>query len=204
MGIGEILGRFAKVIFNKPMEYTKIYNRCAVRIAHKPIVKIVAERILKGKERYEGVAETLDNGIHWWFIGITHFMEAGHKYPNQFDYHLHCGDPLTARTVHVPKGRPVADPIAGKGKPYTWEESALDALRYMKYDRVSDWSIENSLQLFEKFNGLGYKRKGVPSPYLWSYTTEYTKGKYVADGRYDPNAVSKQPGVAAIMKELGI
>ena len=51
---------------------------------------------------------------------------------------------------------------------------------------------------------MGYKKKGVPNPYLWSFTTEYIKGKYVADGRYDPNAVSKQPGVAAIMKDLGV
>jgi lysozyme family protein len=51
---------------------------------------------------------------------------------------------------------------------------------------------------------MGYKKKGVPSPYLWSYTDQYQAGKYVADGKYDPTAVSKQPGVVAIMKALGI
>ena len=204
MGIGATLGKIFGQIFNKSMAYTIIYNRALIKLSKEQEVKLKSKRILEGKERYEGVAETLDNGIPWWFIGITHFMEAGHKYPKQFDYHLHCGDPLTARTFHVPSGRPIADPKAGKGKPYTWEESALDALKYMKYDKVTDWSIENCLILFEKFNGLGYKKKGVPNPYLWSFTTEYIKGKYVADGRYDPNAVSKQPGVAAIMKDLGV
>lgn len=202
MGIGATLGKIFGQIFNKSMAYTIIYNRALIKLSKEQEVKLISKRILEGKERYEGVAETLDNGIPWWFIGITHFMEAGHKYPKQFDYHLHCGDPLTARTFHVPSGRPIADPKAGKGKPYTWEESALDALKYMKYDKVTDWSIENCLILFEKFNGLGYKKKGVPNPYLWSFTTEYIKGKYVADGRYDPNAVCKQPGVAAIMKDL--
>lgn len=204
MGIGATLGKIFGQIFNKSMAYTIIYNRALIKLSKVQEVKLISKRILEGKERYEGVAETLDIGVPWWFIGITHFMEAGHKYPKQFDYHLHCGDPLTARTFHVPSGRPIADPKAGKGKPYTWEESALDALKYMKYDKVTDWSIENCLILFEKFNGLGYKKKGVPNPYLWSFTTEYIKGKYVADGRYDPNAVSKQPGVAAIMKDLGV
>lgn len=186
------------------MPYTDTYNKAIIRQKYLPELEVVKKRILEGKARYEGVAATLGNGIHWWFIGITHFMEAGAKYPNQFKFHLHCGDPLTARTFHVPKGRPKADPAAGVGNPYTWEESALDAIRYMGYDKITDWSIENCLVLFEKFNGLGYKKRKVPNPYLWSYTTQYEKGKYVLDGKFDPNSVSKQPGVAAIMKVLSV
>jgi lysozyme family protein len=209
MWIGEIIGRLGNWVINgkdknMPTPYTDIYNTATIRPIYKGQVDTIVMRVNEGRARYEAVAGILSNGIPWWFIGITHFMEAGHKYPEQFNYHLHCGDPLTARTFHVPKGRPKADPIAGIGKPYTWEESALDALRFMGYNKVKDWSIENCLILFEKFNGLGYKRKGVPSPYLWSFTSAYSKGKYVLDGVYDPNAVSKQPGVAAIMKGLGI
>jgi lysozyme family protein len=199
-----LISRFAVDKITKPMPYTDTYNKAIIRQKYLPELEVVKKRILEGKARYEGVAATLGNGIPWWFIGITHFMEAGGKYPNQFKYHVHCGDPLTARTIHVPKGRPKADPAAGVGKPYTWEESALDALRYMGYDKVTDWSIENCLVLFEKFNGLGYKKRGVANPYLWSYTTAYEKGKYVLDGKFDPNAVSKQPGVAAIMKVLSV
>lgn len=194
------------VVKNKimPTPYTDTYNKATIRPEYKGELSIVKDRVTAGKGRYAGVAATLGNGIPWWFIAITHFMEAGAKWPNHFNFHLHCGDPLTARTFHVPKGRPKADPAAGAGKPYTWEESALDALVFMKYDKVTDWSLENCLVLFEKFNGLGYKRKGVPSPYLWSYTTAYKSGKYVLDGKYDPNAVSKQPGCAAIMKMIGV
>lgn len=187
-----------------PTPYKDLYKKAVIRPSYQSQIDIIVKRVNEGKARYEGVSAILGNGIPWWFIGITHFMEAGHKYPKQFGYHLHCGDPLTARTFHVPKGRPKADPIAGPGKPYTWEESALDALKYMGYDKVTNWSIENCLVLFEKFNGMGYKKKGVPSPYLWSFTTAYTKGKYVLDGKYDPEAVSKQPGTAAIMKGLEI
>jgi lysozyme family protein len=203
--IAKYLSQFIKPKSNvMPTPYTDTYNKAQIRPQYKPELSLTTKRILEGKARYEGVAAVLANGIPWWFIGITHFMEAGLFYPNQFKYHLHCGDPLTARTFHVPKGRPKADPIAGKGNPYTWEESALDALKFMGYDKVKDWSIENCLILFEKFNGLGYKRKGVPNPYLFSYTTAYTKGKYVADGVYDANKISKQPGTAALMKTIGV
>lgn len=211
--LAKMIGRFAveplPASSPKPTPYTDLYNAAQIRPERKWELKTVADRILSGKARYEGVAATLGNGIHWWFIGICHFMEAGGLYPNQFKYHLHCGDPLTGRTYHVPKGRPKANPKGGKlppspSNPYTWEESALDALKYMGYDKVKDWSIENCLYLFEKFNGLGYKKRGIPSPYLWSFTDRYTSGKYVADGKFDPKAVSKQPGTAAIMKSIGI
>lgn len=186
------------------MKYTELYNTAKIRPEKLAECNLVAGRINKGRARYEAVAAKLSNGIPWWFIGITHFMEAGHKYPEQFNYHLHCGDPLTGRTVHVPKGRPKHDPAAGAGKPYTWEESALDALRFMKYDAVSDWSLENVLYLFEKFNGFGYVKRGINTPYLWSYTNHYSNGKFARDGKFDPNLVSKQPGTAAIMKALGV
>ncbi|MBL7730784.1 MAG: hypothetical protein JNM88_06365 [Chitinophagaceae bacterium] len=188
--------------------YADMYKTVQIKADKKAEVNLICKRIKAGQTRYESVAKTLANGIPWWFIGITHFMEAGGK-KDPFLFHLHCGDPLTARTVHVPAGRPKANPGGGpnppsKTNPYSWEESALDALRLMGYNKVSNWDIQDCLVLFEQFNGLGYKKKGVPSPYLWSYTQFYTSGKYVADGKYDPKAVSKQPGVAAMMKGLGV
>jgi len=186
------------------MLYTDTYNSAQIRPERKKEVQMSADKINSHKGRYEGVAAILANGIPWWFIGICHYMEAA----CDFKKHLHCGDPLTGRTTHVPAGRPKENPGNGKPpskeNPYTWEESALDALIFMGYNKVTDWGIENCLILFEKYNGLGYKKRGVPSPYLWSFTDKYTKGKYVADGKYNPDAISKQPGTAAIMKCLGI
>jgi len=188
--------------------YADMYKSAVIKPAKKAETDAICKRIKSGQAKYQSVAATLANGIPWWFIGITHFMEAG-GFKNPFLYHLHCGDPLTGRTVHVPAGRPKANPGGGtvppsKTNPYSWEESALDALRLMGYNKVTNWDIQDCLVLFEKFNGLGYKKKGVPSPYLWSYTQHYVSGKYVADGKYDPKAVSKQPGVAAMMKGLGV
>lgn len=187
--IGKIIGR----LINKPMTYAEMFTQAKIKPEKLSEVKWVAQKIRANKPRYEAVVLSLANGMPYWFVGIIHFMEGGGK----FSTHLHNGDPLTARTKNVPAGRPV------KGQPpFSWEESAIDALTYMKYDKVTDWGIQNCLDLFERYNGMGYKKKGLPSPYLWSYTQFYTNGKYVKDGKYDPNAVSKQPGVAAIMKEL--
>ncbi|MCX5921316.1 MAG: hypothetical protein NTW61_08385 [Candidatus Melainabacteria bacterium] len=51
----------------------------------------------------------------------------------------------------------------------------------------------------ELYNGTGYEDKGVPSPYVLAGTSAYQKGKYVADGQYDPNHVDEQLGVATLM-----
>ena len=177
------------------MTHSERYNLVVINANKLPEVSSVVKKLAQNKPRYEAVTLSMANGCPWWFVGIIHFMEGGGK----FTRHLHNGDPLSSRTVNVPKGRPLIG-----NPPFSWEESAIDAMRYMKYDKITDWSLENCLNLFERYNGLGYKKKGVPSPYLWSYTQFYTAGKYVADGKYDSTAVSKQPGVVAIMKALGI
>jgi len=127
-------------------------------------------------------------------IGPIHVRESSLS----FKAHLHCGDPLTARTVHVPKGRPT------KGSPpFTFEESAIDALTMPPHrlDQVKDWSVERILFETEKYNGWGYLGKGN-SPYLWSWTNLYKGGKYVADHVYSATAVDPQPGCVAILKSL--
>jgi lysozyme family protein len=42
----------------------------------------------------------------------------------------------------------------------------------------------------------------VKSPYLWSFSNHYTKGKYVADGHFDSNAVSQQCGGMVLLKRM--
>src|SRR5690606_2363417 len=64
------------------------------------------------------------------------------------------------------------------------------------------WSLANTLELLERYNGLGYRNKGLPSPYLWAGTDQYQKGKYVKDGKFDSNHVDQQLGVAPILMKL--
>ena len=50
--------------------------------------------------------------------------------------------------------------------------------------------------------GFGYRSRDVATPYLWSYSQHYTKGRFVADHVFNPNAVSKQAGAAVLLKAL--
>jgi hypothetical protein len=128
-------------------------------------------------------------------VALIHNLEAR----GDFTRHLHNGDPLTARTVQVPAGRPRSG-----SPPFTWEESAVDALEYDGLTRVTDWSIEHLAFLFEGFNGWGYRlyHPHVKSPYLWSYSNHYTQGKYVGDGQWSETAVSRQCGAMVLLKRL--
>lgn len=155
----------------------------------------IVDTIVFHRDRYDEVVETLTT-VPWWAVAVIHNMECG----LDFTKHLHNGDSLKRRTVNEPKGRPTT----GNG-PFSFLESAIDALRYDKAHIVTDWSIGPALDWFERYNGVGYrnhKPAPVPSPYLWSFTDQYVKGKYVSDGKYDPNAVSQQAGVACVLKEL--
>jgi lysozyme family protein len=149
----------------------------------------IVAKIVANKARYQVVQKHL--GIPWYIVGAIHYREASLN----FNCHLHNGDPLKARTVHVPSGRPkFGQP------PFLWENSAIDALEDRKFPR--DLNLEDILDFLEKYNGLGYFKKGLPSPYLWSWTNQYVKGKYVKDGIFDPNFVDQQCGVAPLIIEL--
>lgn len=149
----------------------------------------IAKRLVDAKRRYQAVeAKT---GVPWPFIAVTHQREASQNWNTQ----LGQGDPLNRVSTHVPKGR---GPFA------TWEDGAYDALVNCSpfAARNKDWSIGGTLVMLEQYNGLGYANKGRPSPYLWAGTDQYSSGKYVADGKYDPNYVDRQPGCANLLKTM--
>ena len=171
-----------------------IFEHSEIKIDHAKEVQARVDAILDNFDRYKGFGQL--NGVPWFVVATLHQMEAS----GRFDCHLHNGDPLTARTVRVPVGRPVAEPKGGVF-PYTWEESAADALKNYP-PKPPVWDIGHALVYLEAYNGFGYRRKGVLSPYIWSFTTAYASGKFVADGVYDPAQVSNQVGAAAILKGL--
>jgi lysozyme family protein len=70
------------------------------------------------------------------------------------------------------------------------------------YDKQKDWSLEWMLYRWETYNGFGYHWRNTKTPYLWSFSNHYVKGKYVSDGRWDPNYVSQQCGAAITLKAL--
>lgn len=172
--------------------YQQLFADCKVT-SHQSDIAWYVGKMVAGRPRYEALERELN--VPWEFIAIIHALECSCN----FKQHLHNGDPLADRTKLVPAGRP-----ATGSPPFTWEESARDALTMpgKQFHLQVDWSVPAMIYRFEKYNGFGYLSKGIESPYLWSFSNQYTKGKYVGDGRYDPNAVSKQAGAAVLLKEL--
>lgn len=174
-------------------EYTMLLQTMEVRPEWKDAIDRRARAILANKAAYQKIAEVL--GMPWEMIGVIHSLESGMS----FTKHLHNGDPLTARTRLVPRGHPkVGTP------PFTWEESAVDALKIKSFDKVEEWSDERICYELERYNGFGYRlrRTGVHSPYLWSGTFHYTVGKFVSDGKYVKTAKSAQTGAIPLLKRI--
>lgn len=174
-------------------DYEQKFGTCTVRPEKRDEVENTVTRMMKGRERYAAVSKRV--GVPWFFIAIVHAMECG----SRFSCHLHNGDPLTARTRQDPKGRP-----ASGQPPFTWEASAEDALRLKRLDSWSDWSIGGLLFQFERYNGFGYRAADVniPTPYLWSGSQHYVRGKYVRDHVFDPRFESTQIGAAVLLRRM--
>lgn len=156
-------------------------------------IKREASRILSHKDTYLEVVEGTE--IPWQFVGIVHYREGD----CDFTTHLHNGDSLKKQTVNEPSGRPLGTP------PFTWQESAKDAIITLKHlDKETDWGIVSILSHFERYNGLGYQtyHPNVLSPYLWSYSSNYVKGKYASDGKFDAELIDKEVGAAPLYRFL--
>lgn len=176
-------------------EYRELFAKAAIRPERAGEVEALAARIgvLSRWSRYLAVGR--QTGVPAHVVGILHSLECGLSFAG----HLHNGDTLGARTVHVPAGRP-----ASGQPPFAWEESAVDALRLGGLDRWRDWSVAGVAYVLERYNGFGYRnrRPAVPSPYLWSCTTAYVSGKFLADHAWSATAVSRQCGGMALLRML--
>lgn len=172
-------------------EYDALLKTCEIRPNRLAAVKKICETVLANRLRYEKIAA--ETGVPWFMVGAIHSLESSLR----FDKHLHNGDPLSARTVQVPKGRP-----KGGSPPFTFEESAIDALTFDKLTLDLDRSFAGICFKLEGYNGFGSRSRGINTPYLWSFSNHYTKGKFVKDGVYDPEAVSQQCGAAVILRRL--
>jgi lysozyme family protein len=178
---------------NLRQQYQTLFGNCVVNPARIGTINSIIARIQPNQARYQSVAGPL--GIPWFFVAVIHNMECGLN----FNEHLHNGDPLSARTVHVPAGRP-----ADGQPPFTWEQSATDALTIEGFANQQDWSLPMILYRLEAYNGFGYRALTPPinTPYLWSFSNQYTSGKYTGDHQFDPNAVSTQCGAAVILFQM--
>lgn len=174
-------------------EYERMWDSVVVTPSRSAIVDSVARKAIANKLRYQQIEAA--TGVPWFVVAILHNRESGLN----FSRHLHNGDPLTARTRQVPAGRP-----KGGKPPFSFEESAIDALMMPPHllHKVTDWNIARICYESEKYNGWGYRKFKINSPYLWSFTNHYKQGKYVADGKWSATAVDRQIGCMAHLKAM--
>lgn len=146
--------------------------------------------IRRNRERYQYV-EAITN-VPWDVIAACHYRESSLSFKGV----LHNGEYIIGtgkKTKLVP---------AGRGPFSTWEEAAIDAIMIEKGKLPALWNTAGKLDFCEKYNGLGYRNKGIPSPYVYAGTNKYVSGMYVADGKFSATAVDKRLGCAAIIKGL--
>lgn len=146
-------------------------------------IKAVAESVTANKDAYVRVATALH--APWAVVGVIHQIDWGGDFGVTF------------------KGTPLAspEPAATAGSSTAWSDSA-------KQDLAPWWGTTDAKNLgavldrIERYNGLGYRRRGVFSPFLWACSNLYTSGRYVSDGTFDATATTKFCGAATILKYL--
>lgn len=184
--------------------YRRMFVACLVNADKATQLKNTLAIIEKGIPRYFEVARRLGarNPDQFAFIlGAVHFKEASCDFRGV----LHNGEKIVGtgrKTTIVPKGR---GPFA------TWEDSAVDAIGI----ESSRWKnllfgsndVGDILYALERYNGTGYitgAGRAETSPYLWACSNiNDGRGKYVSDGKFDPNASTGSTcGAALILKEF--
>jgi lysozyme family protein len=167
--------------------YLELWGKAKVRPGDVARATAAAEKLMALAPRYKKLeAKT---GVPWYAVALIHMRECN----NNFRGVLHNGELI------VGTGRKTKLVPAGRGPFATFEESAIDAL---KDYAGAVWDIGQIAFICEKFNGFGYRGKGIPSPYLWAASTVQKPGKYVADHVYDASHWDTQLGTMTVFKRL--
>ena len=173
-------------------EYATLWDTMEI-VRDAAVIEKTVQKIIAFKSKYAAI-EAATN-VPWYVIGIMDMREGG----GGCCTHLHNGDSLKKRTVNEPKNRPTTS--AG---PFTWQESAIDALQLKRYDKITAWTVEQMAWCFERYNGFGYraKDKDIPSPYLWGGTNHQAPGKYIADHVFSKTVLDPQIGCMPLLKRI--
>jgi lysozyme family protein len=145
------------------------------------------------RARYEDVGRRTNTPPE--LVAALHWRES----TGDFGTYLHQGDPLGRPPRNVPRDIPTF---------HDWESAAVHAMQRFDGTRQTlgvDGTTTDLARLSafaEMYNGLGYRARGAPSPYVYAGTDRYDRGKFVADHRYDPQHVDRQLGVAAMIDAL--
>lgn len=163
-------------------EYTSQAATADVRPEAQVRATAVAKRLLGFLPRYKTIERL--TGVPAVVTMCIHERESG----GNWNTYLGNGQPLSKVTTMVPVGR---GPFA------TFEAGAIDAYRIQGL-LPDNWTVAALCYWMEKFNGFGYRNRGIRSPYVWGGTTLQQPGKYVRDSVFDPNVWDTQLGGMAV------
>lgn len=169
--------------------YTELWNSSVTTTTWTSIANRLVDKIIAHKNRYDQVQKMTN--VPWNVVAAIHALES----TLDFGTWLANGDTLKTPTVRIPAG-------LGKGMtfPISWENGAYISLGVVPKEDFD--TIEKTLGFLEAYNGMGYVTHDINSPYLWSGTQHYKRGKYITDGVWDSAAVSAQVGCVPLLKEL--
>ena len=169
--------------------YRRMFAACVVDEGKEAMLAKTLRVVESGMPQYLKVAQQLGarNSQNFAYVlGAIHWKEASCDFRGV----LHNGEKIVGtaeKTKLVP---------AGRGPFATWEEAAIDAIRMnpKRWEKLLMGSEDVGAILYalERYNGTGYitgAGKAENSPYLWACSNiNDDKGKYVADGKFDPEA----------------
>lgn len=154
-------------------------------------IRTAMRKILELKTMYQRAEAA--TGVPWVMFGLIHWREASCLPERQ----ILNGERYDSVTTLVPKGLGPFD---------NWVDAAVKAVNrqwpFAYRLLLTDWQLPVMLLALEMWNGDGYAKHGCVSPYIWSGTSLYKGGLYIADGVWDPHAQDTNPGCAAILRAL--
>jgi lysozyme family protein len=169
-------------------EYTALLAQ--MQVTRQTEVNATATRLLTCLPHYaQASAQT---GVPACWLAAVGEREGGAEI---FRTYFGNGDPLNRPTRDVPRGR---GPFA------SFEAGLLDALHYDHIDQGNPqpWTWPWACWRGEAWNGFGPRAHGRHTGYLWAGTSIYRGGKYVSDGKWDPNAQDEQLGIVPVMMHM--
>ena len=165
-------------------------------------LKKFKKAFVKNKSMYKKVAKKAK--VPAQLVAAIHYREnTSDCLGGKFDSYLHNGDMLGKETVNEPKGI-----FYPKGQFVRAAQNAIDMKssyrgRYKLSATSKDFVGMCSFAL--TYNGKSkWENKKIwkYSPYVFSGTNIYKKGKYTYDSGYDPNMVDKQVGVFLLINKI--
>ena len=168
-------------------EYNNLLAR--MRITRHAEATIIAGKLLQfvKEGKYAEVSEKL--GIPQLFIATSFEREAS----SDFRLSPAQGDPWNEVSRHVPKGL---------GPYQSWMASAISTYTSERLDQIGkeNWTWARLCYEGELFNGFGYRAHGVHTPYDWSGTSNYARGKFTGDHRFDFTVADQQLGIIPVAR----